>query len=117
MWTGDGHMITDRDGLCVCGEPLIEEVSDGYEYRVEFESVKPLQAAEMVAHHGKDIWSRLSPAEWDALQWVSVTSNGRRSVIESQYRNLLEWASSHAQPVRNVRLLKRKDTAWEDQPQ
>jgi hypothetical protein len=109
MWTGDGHMVTERDGNCVCGLPLMEEVSDGYTYRVEFESINPLLAAEMEHVHGKHVWPQLSPAQWDALQWIPIANEGKKSAIENQYQNLMQSAEARSQPIRNVRLLKRQE--------
>lgn len=112
-WTGAYLHPSDKDENCICGQPLAEVVPDGYRYKVTFESISPFVAAEMEARHGRDVWSRLSSAEWDALKWHPVTSEqGTPNTLRDQYKRLLAWSQSHEQPIRNVRFFRAQDSEW-----
>jgi hypothetical protein len=92
--------------------------SDEHEYRLTWESIDSMQAAAMEERYGKYVWNQLLPEQWDALSWreptVRVGSEG--SDIHDQHRTLREWARTHDQPIRNVRLERRErpnpDDGW-----
>jgi hypothetical protein len=104
IYTGDGHMGA-RDSKCYCGGTLVAEKKCNTRYRLEFESINPLDAADIVARRGKDVWPALTDEEWNALSWhpVNREDNSERSVRQ-QYERLLQWAATHEQPIRNVRM-------------
>ncbi len=113
-YTGAYRDPNPRDDFCMCGAPLAEEVSDGYNYKVVFETINSFAAADMVARYGKGIWVRLSPLEWEALPWTQpITSEGKGfAALKSQYKNLKRNAETHEQPIRNVQFLKSKTSEW-----
>lgn len=117
LYTGDGHLSKQGDGVCLCGREMIEEAStkDGHRYRLTFDSIDPFQADEMVQRHGKEIWPRLSQEEWAALRWFPPTSKESETLsgLQAQYETLSGWAASHEQPIRNVQLHKQAvEAAW-----
>lgn len=97
------------DGICACGIALIDEAStkDGCLYQLTFEICDPRQAAEMERRYGRRIWKTLDEQEWAALKWVPVSKESdKRLEIKAQYEQLLAWAESHGQPIRNVQLVR-----------
>jgi len=113
VWTG--ARPSDKDETCLCGQPLIAVVPDGFRYKVEFESISPHQAAEMEARYGPSIWALLSNEQWDSLDWCPVVSDqSAPNVLRDQYQRLLEWAKTREQPIRNVRFFQSKDSEWEE---
>ncbi len=114
IWTGAYNKPGDRDGTCICGEEMVEEVKDGSRYRLEWESVDPWFASEQEALFGKYVWASTPSEAWTTFPWHPVSRESEsRSSIEAQYRRLKAWAESHQQPIRNVRLL-RSATSWEE---
>lgn len=114
-WTGAYLRPESSDGRCICGAEMVEVVDTGERYRLEFESIDPHQAAAMEQRYGRDVWFGLSDDEWEELAWHPVTreSSGCDSKgVFNQYATLREWANSHEQPIRNVRLL-RSGTSWD----
>lgn len=81
----------ESDGICSCGEPMVEVVKDGHTYRVEWEMIGPYDPA----------WRPSSRESED------------RASIEAQYANLKEWEESGKEPVRSVRML-RSELRWEE---
>lgn len=112
-WTGAYTLPKETDSECYCGGTMTEEVSDGFRYRVEFESIDPHQAAELEARLGKGVWPLLSDEQWEALSWHPVSREAEFiGEIEDQATNLAAWAASHEQPIRNVRLLRSANPGW-----
>lgn len=101
-------------GFCICGERWVEVAPDGYRYKVEFETVSPLVAADTERAHGKGVWPTLSDEEWNNLRWYPITSDsGSPVVLRAQYERLLEHSQNHEQPIRNVRMLRASSPEWE----
>lgn len=115
LYTGDGHMLTERDGKCVCGVDLVDEEStrDGRIYRLTFETIRPHDAAMLQKSHGRGIWKTMSEESWKSLNWFQVSKETpeRLSVI-AQYTSLMESARTRDQPIRNVRLYTSKQSDW-----
>jgi hypothetical protein len=111
-----GARPSERDDNCLCGQPLVEVVADGYRYKVVFESVSPHQAAELKAQYGRGIWPRLSDEEWESLKWLPpVTSEqGSANVLRDQYKRLLDWSRTREQPIRNVKFFRAQGSEWEE---
>lgn len=86
------------------------------QYRVSWEMPPPtFVALDCEDIFGPGVWPKLSPADWDALPWqlaVNVTDDLEGAV--DQYRGLVEWADTHAQPIRNVRIERRTPPEWEE---
>lgn len=114
MYTGANRDPSPHDEVCICGAAMIEEVSDGYEYRVVFESIDPFVAGEMQARNGRDIWKRLSDVEWAALPWRPpiISKDRGLAALTEQFKTLKLWAETHEQPIRNVQFQKRQDSEW-----
>lgn len=116
LYTGDGHLLREGEGVCICGLAMVEEAStkDGSRYRLTFESIDPFQAYEMVRRHGKAIWPQLNQEDWDALQWLPPISKESEmpAELQAQYETLSAWAASHEQPIRNVRIERQTAGAW-----
>lgn len=118
VYTGAYLNPKDTDDRCKsCGALLVEDKPDGNRYRVEFETISPHIAAEMEHYNGKGVWQRLTDAEWNALTWYPVSREDySKHSIETQYQNLLASATSHSQPIRNVRMLVATQGEFEEQP-
>ena len=115
LYTGAHQQPSKRDETCICGQPMVEVVPDGYRYKVEFETISPHQAAEMEAMYGRDIWPKLNDVEWNALQWHPVTNEqGSPNSMRDQYKRLLMWAETREQPIRNVKFLRSQTSEWEE---
>jgi len=115
LWTGAYLVPKPGDGICICGEVMVDEAStaDGWRYRLEWESVDPHEAAALEKEYGSGIWQRLAAGQWDALSWHPVSrEHGVPGSIHQQFLNLKAWAESHEQPVRNVRLLRSAAQSW-----
>lgn len=119
IWTGAYDVERTKrpsDGICICGAEMVEEAStqDGHRYRLLFETIDPHQAETFEQHYGTAIWRNLNDVEWGALSWHEVSREADTpSEITAQYENLLAWAESHEQPIRNVRLERSAASAWE----
>jgi hypothetical protein len=110
-WTGAYRKPGPYDGVCVCGAEMVEASDDGTRWRLEFESIDPYQAADIELTFGKGIWPRMSDAQWASLSWHPVSKEGTELGLRDQHRTLKEWATTHEQAIRNVRLL-RSALAW-----
>jgi hypothetical protein len=116
-YTGAGHLIKEGDDKCYCGGTMVTDESDGFRYRLEFESISPHQAAEMVARYGKDVWPTLTDEQWASLEWHPVSKEAEfLREIQDQHGRLQSWAVTHGQPIRNVRLSRATANAWESVP-
>lgn len=113
IYTGGYEPTPVERGVCICGTPLVEDLPDGFRYRLEFETVMPLYAAEF--EHRRGYWQQLSQAEWANLPWVPVSKEVMtKAAIANQFNNLLAHAESHEQPIRNVRMLRTAQGEWEE---
>lgn len=75
----------------------------------------PLLVAEVESARGELVWPTLSYLEWEALPWrpvENVTDDEARA--RAQYQRLRDWADTHAQPIRSVRLASAAPGAWQD---
>lgn len=114
LWTGAYAHPRERDGICMCGEPMVEDTPDGFRYRVEFESIDPHEAAEYEALRGPGVWRSLTDEQWERLSWHPVSREADTLAgVKDQAATLTEWADTHEQPIRNVRLLRSAVDAWE----
>lgn len=86
-----------------------------YEYRLSWESADPWWCNEMEQRHGRDFaWIPIE--HWAQVPWeppvVVVTSDPWQ-----QFNTLSEWARTHYQPIRNVKLERRivlaPEVGWE----
>lgn len=88
---------------------------EGTEFLVEWEMPPPnVTAFEYEDRYGPGVWLRLTREQWDGLPWKAsaghVTTDHEQAL--DQYRKLAEWADSHEQPIRNVKLSARKPPEW-----
>lgn len=83
-------------------------MSAGYEYRLSWEVGDAITPAvvEKVCSPREDRWQTLTDEEWDGLVWRSVTRTDREPPSQ-QVNTLREWARTHYQAIRNVRLERR----------
>jgi hypothetical protein len=92
---------------------MVEETSDGYRYRLEWESINPHQADEYERLRGKGVWPTLTEDVWGRLSWHPVArESDTRDGVQDQFATLARWADSHEQPIRNVRLSRSVATSW-----
>lgn len=77
------------------------------EYRVSWEMPDAVFVAEMEARRGERVWEALSPEAWDLLPWKLTQRVSRQDDTIDQAEQLLKWAKSHEQPIRNVVIEKR----------
>jgi len=120
--TGLGHSSlytgaypSNRSNHCACGQPYVEVVPDGFQYKVVFESIDPFQAAEMVERRGKSVWMKLTEREWSTLRWLPpiTSTSGSANSLRGQYLRLLEDSHTHEQPIRNVHFYRAAENTWE----
>lgn len=117
MYTGsyEPRLRRETDGICICGEPMIPELSmrDGLIYRLEFETINPSQAESMERERGRGVWGLLTYEEWDALSWHQVSRESDLPNLKDQAATLRRWAETHEQPIRNVSLLSAAAPTWQ----
>jgi hypothetical protein len=86
-----------------------------FEYRLTWESIDPFWAGAFQGRY-EHLWDE---GDWDTLPWTAPVSRvaGEDGGIHDQHRALKQWAESHEQPIRNVRLERREllvdDEGWE----
>lgn len=85
-----------------------------YQYRLRFETVTGLPAADVdaLSRGGGVSWPRVprpSDETWEGLPWREAEriSSGDDDIFD-QYRVLARWAEAREQPIRNVRLDRRR---------
>lgn len=87
-------------------------------FRVSWEMPPPTVVAfEYEDRYGPGIWRTLTDQQWDALPWHPVVNETDDDSCLDQYRQLKEWAETHEQPIRNVKLERQvSQPAWEEVP-
>jgi len=90
------------------------EFPEGTQLRVSWDMPPAtVTAYDYEDRYGPGVWLRLSAEQWEALPWhrtENVTENHEAAL--EQYRKLAEWAESHEQPIRNVKLEARPLPEW-----
>lgn len=92
------------------------------EYRLQFTTLSPLDCQMKETSWGPKVWGTLSDAEWEDLPWKAPTvktlvDKGNASpehrnyldiaLLRDQHHNLLHWAMTHEQPIKDVSLERR----------
>jgi hypothetical protein len=99
--------------------------ADQYEYRLGFATILAFSAAAREQLDGPNVWLTLTETEWDALPWgdpvVQVRRPKHEREVMAQYEVLCDWAKTHEQPIRDVRLERRRvldglTAQWEVMP-
>ena len=63
--------------------------------------------------YGPNVWRTLSQEQWDALPWSQVVNiTDDHDGAHDQYTVLAQWADTHEQPIRNVKIEQRQPNEW-----
>lgn len=84
------------------------------QYRVSWDMLSPAFADAYQQEKGENVWPTLSPEVWEGLPWSRTQRLSTDPSTPSQATQLINWATSHAQPIRDVVIetRHRRDTPW-----
>jgi len=74
-------------------------------YRLTFETLDMIFVSDMEARKGEKCWLTIGKYQWETLPWHPIVKEATENTgILDQHAQLKQWAQTHEQPIRNVKL-------------